>query len=110
MEEMKPATDKMVYRYLGNTGLKVSVVGFGNWVNNLNDEMNTECFKKCLEHGINYFDTAEGYGMGKGENIVVPNLYNLNKSLYSLSTFFLSNIEYSHCSTIGGIKFNLEKQ
>ena len=66
-EVHKPDCSKMEYRYLGNTGLKVSVVGFGNWVNNLNDEINKECFKKCLENGINYFDTAEGYGMGKGE-------------------------------------------
>ena len=29
--------------------------------------MNKECFKKCLENGINYFDTAEIYGYGKGE-------------------------------------------
>ena len=66
-EVNKPDCSKMEYRYLGNTGLKVSVLGFGNWVNNFNDEMNKECFKKCLENGINYFDTAEGYGMGKGE-------------------------------------------
>ena len=66
-EVHKPDCSKMEYRYLGNTGLKVSVLGFGNWVNNFNDEMNKECFKKCLENGINYFDTAEGYGMGKGE-------------------------------------------
>ena len=63
----KPDCSKMEYRYLGPTGLKVSVLGFGNWVNNLNDEMNKECFKKCLENGINYFDTAEIYGYGKGE-------------------------------------------
>ena len=63
----KPDCSKMEYRYLGPTGLKVSVLGFGNWVNNLNDEMNKECFKKCLENGINYFDTAEIYGFGKGE-------------------------------------------
>jgi voltage-dependent potassium channel beta subunit len=57
----------MEYRYLGNTGLKVSIFGFGNWVNNFNDEMTKECFKKCLENGINFFDTAEIYGRGAGE-------------------------------------------
>ena len=63
----KPNCSKMEYRYLGNSGLRVSVVGFGNWVNNLNDDLSKECFKKALENGINYFDTAEGYGFGKGE-------------------------------------------
>ena len=66
-EIYKPDCSKMEYRYLGNTGLKVSVLGFGNWVNNTNDEMTKECFKKCLENGINYFDTAEVYGLGAGE-------------------------------------------
>ena len=50
-----------------NSGIKVSVLGFGNWVNNLNDEKAKECFKKCLKNGINYFDKDDGYGMGKGE-------------------------------------------
>ena len=40
----KPDCSKMEYRYLGNSGLRVSVVGFGNWVNNLNDESTKECF------------------------------------------------------------------
>ena len=50
-----------------NSGIKVSVLGLGNWANNLNDEMAKECFKKCLENGMNYFDKADGYGTGKGE-------------------------------------------
>ena len=29
-EVHKPDSSKMEYRYLGNSGLKVSVVGFGN--------------------------------------------------------------------------------
>ena len=63
----KPDTSKMEQRYLGNSGLRVSVVGFGNWVNNLNDDAAKECVKKALEKGINFFDTAEIYGLGKGE-------------------------------------------
>ena len=50
----KPDCSKMEYRYLGNSGLRVSVVGFGNWVNNLNDDATKECFKKALENGINF--------------------------------------------------------
>ena len=48
----KPDCSKMEYRYLGNSGLRVSVVGFGNWVNNFNDEVTKECFIKALEKGI----------------------------------------------------------
>ena len=48
-ESYKPDCSKMEYRYLGNTGLKVSIFGYGNWVNNQNDEMTKECFKKKME-------------------------------------------------------------
>jgi hypothetical protein len=32
-QEVKPDASKMEYRYLGNSGLRLSVVGFGNSVN-----------------------------------------------------------------------------
>lgn len=62
-----PNTPKMEYRYLGNTGLKVSVVSFGNFVNWNDDKLSVDSVKYCLENGINYFDTAEIYGLGKAE-------------------------------------------
>ena len=58
----KPDSSKMEYRYLGPTGLKVSVFSFGNWVNNEKDKLTVDSVKFCLEHGINFFDTAEMYG------------------------------------------------
>ena len=54
-EIYKPDCSKMEYRYLGNTGLKVSVLGFGNWVNNMNDEMTKECFKKMFRKWYQLF-------------------------------------------------------
>ena len=78
MEEMKPATDKMVYRYLGNTGLKVSVLGLGNWLNNEDDSQTVECTKAALENGINFFDTAEIYGFGAAESTLGRALKTLN--------------------------------
>ena len=63
----KPDSSKMEYRYLGKTGLRVSVVSWGNWVNNENDQLTLDSVKVCLEHGINFFDTAELYGLGKAE-------------------------------------------
>lgn len=59
---------KMEYRNLGPTGLKVSVVSYGNWVNSHSEEakQNTyDCMKKAWDLGINFFDTAEVYGFGE---------------------------------------------
>ena len=77
-EVHKPDTTKMEYRYLGNTGLKVSVLGYGNWVNNQNDATTKECFLKALENGINFFDTAEIYGLGAGETTFGKTIKELN--------------------------------
>jgi len=66
-------TDNMDYRYLGNTGLLVSVFGFGNWVTGHNPEAEQtqiQIIKRAYEKGINYFDTAEIYGMGTAEKIM----------------------------------------
>lgn len=60
----------MEYRRLGSTGLKVSAIGFGNWLNADDNETlqrNIQIFQKAWELGINFFDTAEGYGKGKAE-------------------------------------------
>jgi voltage-dependent potassium channel beta subunit len=59
---------KMIYRYLGNSGLRVSVLSWGNWINVKNDNQITNETVKCaFENGINFFDTAEIYGSGEGE-------------------------------------------
>ena len=55
----------MEYRFLGRTGLKVSVFSFGNMVNHFGEnpqQSTTDIVAKCLEWGINFFDTAESYG------------------------------------------------
>lgn len=63
----------MEYRYLGDSGLRVSVFGFGNWLtgNDPSHEANQiEIMKKAFDAGINYFDTAEIYGNGTAETIL----------------------------------------
>jgi len=60
----------MEYRRLGASGLKVSALGYGNWLTSDKpefDERTKEMIKKCYELGINFFDTAEFYGEGQGE-------------------------------------------
>ena len=64
----------MEYRYLGKTGLKVSVLSFGNMITIVGQDdkqkfMN-DSVKRSLEHGINFFDTAEMYGFGEAETLL----------------------------------------
>ena len=57
---------EMEYRFLGPTGIKVSVVSYGNWVNSNSEQakQNTiDCVKKAWDLGVNFFDTAEVYGI-----------------------------------------------
>jgi aryl-alcohol dehydrogenase-like predicted oxidoreductase len=59
-------TKNMEYRRLGNTGLKVSILSFGNAMSYKPQtaEIDDALIVKCLESGINYFDTAEMYADG----------------------------------------------
>ena len=62
----------MEYRVLGKTGVRVSVIGFGcgpvsGWMAELGAEDQREVVRHAIEVGINWFDTAAGYGDGKSE-------------------------------------------
>lgn len=65
----------MKYRLLGRTGLKVSEIGFGAWAigshwgaQNISDSV--EALHKSIDLGLNFIDTALGYGNGKSEQII----------------------------------------
>lgn len=66
----------MLFRYLGGTGLKVSVLGLGGWLTYGSDggvsevKQTAECLQEAWSHGINFFDTAEVYAEGKSEIIM----------------------------------------
>ena len=52
----------MEYTNLGNTGLKVSRLGFGGIpIQRITQEEATALIRKLPEYGINYIDTAHGY-------------------------------------------------
>jgi len=62
----------MHYRTLGKTGLKISEIGFGCGNNAVlmvraSYEEQVRAVRRALEVGINYFDTAFAYGLGKSE-------------------------------------------
>ena len=76
--QLVPDTSKMEYRYLGNTGLRVSVLSYGNWCEHDDDKRTVECVKSSLEHGVNFFDTAEIYGLGVAETTLGKAFKELN--------------------------------
>lgn len=63
--------NKMEYVTLGRSGIKVSRLSYGNWVNSEEDseaqKTANELVKLAWDNGINFFDTAEAYSAGKGE-------------------------------------------
>jgi aryl-alcohol dehydrogenase-like predicted oxidoreductase len=68
----------MRYRKLHGTDLEVSELGFGTWTlttgwwGTYTDAEGQALIRKALDAGINYIDTADAYGNGRGETILAP--------------------------------------
>lgn len=74
----------MQYRKFGKTDLLVSEIGFGAWgiggnamIGNIpigwgkaDDDISIAAIHKALDCGINFFDTADFYGLGHSENLL----------------------------------------
>jgi aryl-alcohol dehydrogenase-like predicted oxidoreductase len=66
----------MEYRELGNTGVRVSVIGLGTWViggwmwGGAEDRDSLATIRRAIDLGINLIDTAPIYGHGRSEELV----------------------------------------
>lgn len=63
----------MEYRFLGNSGLKVSALSFGAWVTfgpQLDVDKAAGCMQAAWDAGVNFFDNAEVYANGVAEEIM----------------------------------------
>ncbi|MFG6444943.1 aldo/keto reductase family protein [Microbacterium sp. P06] len=61
------------YRYLGNSGLKVSEITYGNWVTHasqVEDDAAVKTVHAALDAGITTFDTADAYANTAAEVIL----------------------------------------
>ena len=63
----------MEFRYLGNSGLKVSAISYGNWITHgsqVEEQTAVECVQRALELGITTFDTADVYAGTRAEGVL----------------------------------------
>jgi aryl-alcohol dehydrogenase-like predicted oxidoreductase len=82
----------MEYRKFGSTDLQVSEVGFGSWAIGGNatigntaigwgpadDTTSKQAIRAALDAGINFFDTADIYGLGHSEELLGAALQDTN--------------------------------
>ena len=71
----------MNYRQLGNTGIKVSEIGFGAWgiggksensmgYGEVDDKKSIKTLKYAYDQGVTLYDTADLYGEGHSEKVI----------------------------------------
>jgi voltage-dependent potassium channel beta subunit len=83
----------MEYRRLGRSGLKVSALSLGSWVtyvNQLDAKSARECMAAAWDRGVNFFDNAEAYALGRSEELMGEVLRSLGwpRTRYIVSTKF----------------------
>ncbi len=63
----------MEYRRMGKAGVKLSALSLGAWVTyggQVGQDTAEQCMAAAYEHGVNFFDNAEGYAAGNAEVVM----------------------------------------
>ena len=81
----------MEYRRLGKSGLKVSEFSFGAWVTfgkQVGEDAAASIMGYAYDHGVNFFDNAEGYEAGNAELVMGEALAQLkwSRDSYAVSS------------------------
>ena len=81
----------MEYRFLGRSGIQVSVLSLGSWItfqNQVNVDAAVEMMTEAYNAGVNFFDNAEVYAQGMSEEVMGAALKKLNwrRSSYLISS------------------------
>src|SRR4030095_3436601 len=85
----------MQFRKFGNTDLLVSEIGFGAWAigggamigntsigwGDADDVVSVQAIYAALDNGINFFDTADIYGLGHSEEMLGKVLHHQTKAI-----------------------------
>ncbi len=79
----------MQFRYLGNSGLKVSELTYGNWLTHgsqVENETAMQCVAAALDAGITSFDTADAYANTAAEKVLGKALRNERRASLEIFT------------------------
>lgn len=79
----------MKYRSLGSSGLLVSEIAYGSWLNVTDNDAKSKaiaCVRRALECGITLIDTANIYGRGAAERVLGEALAPVRRDSYVLAT------------------------
>ena len=79
----------MEYRKLGNSGMYVSEIAYGNWITHgsqVEQEAAIKCVRTALDCGITTLDTADVYAGTKAESVLGKALKGVRRESYELFT------------------------
>jgi len=82
----------MNYRALGKTGLNISELSFGTWGigadwGTVDDATSLKALHTAIEHGVNFFDTADVYGSGHSEELLAIATKGKGDNIYIATKF-----------------------
>jgi voltage-dependent potassium channel beta subunit len=88
----------MRYRRLGRAGLQLSELSLGSWItyhNQVDVDAAVEMMAAAFDAGVNFFDNAEAYALGRSEEVMGQALKRLNwpRLNYVVSTKFFWGID-----------------
>jgi len=79
----------MDYRHLGQSGLKISEIAYGNWITHgsqVQEQAAAACVRAALDEGITTFDTADGYASGRAEEVLGRALHGVRRESIEIFT------------------------
>ena len=96
----------MQYRDFGNTGIKVSILGFGamrlpqeriKGKLQIKQEESVEVIQRAFELGVNYVDTAYVYNAGESELVVGKALKGWRDNVYLSTKMPIWHVKKQQC-------------
>ncbi|MSV63182.1 MAG: aldo/keto reductase, partial [Actinobacteria bacterium] len=79
----------MEHRKLGNSGLYISEISYGNWITHgsqVEQDAAIKCVRAAFDVGITTFDTADVYAATKAETVLGKALKGVRRESYELFT------------------------